>query len=92
MATASTVSATSSAGAVRTVSGKSFLTSGEVFDILGQLTFDNHLLPDLLVEAVRYGDQPEVRARLTRVVDEALDRDHLPSWLSRHWAKAVVLG
>jgi SNF2 family DNA or RNA helicase len=56
---------------------------GEVFDILGQLTFDNRPLRDLLVEAVRYGEQPEVRARLTRVVDEALDRDHLRSLLDQ---------
>lgn len=50
---------------------------GGVFDILGNLTFENRPLRDLLVEAVRYGDRPEVRARLTEVVDAALDRDHL---------------
>lgn len=48
-----------------------------VFDILGKMTFNKKPLRDLLMEAVRYGDEPEVRARLTRVVDEALDRDHL---------------
>jgi superfamily II DNA or RNA helicase len=50
---------------------------GQVFDILGELTFDNRPLRELLVEAIRYGDQPEVRARLYQVVDAALDRDRL---------------
>ncbi len=31
----------------------------------------------LLLDAIRYGDKPEVRARLFTVVDNALDRDHL---------------
>src|SRR5262249_40942949 len=38
-------------------------------------------LRDLLLEAVRYGDDPRVRARLTQVVDQALDRDHLRTLL-----------
>jgi hypothetical protein len=50
---------------------------GQVFDVLGKVTFDNHPLRDLILQAIRYGDQPEVRARLTQVVDQALDRDHL---------------
>ena len=50
---------------------------GQVFDILGQLTFDNRPLRELLLEAVRYGDRPDVRARLYEVVEQALDRDHL---------------
>ena len=29
------------------------------------------------MDAIRYGDQPEVRARLTQVVENALDHDHL---------------
>lgn len=50
---------------------------GQVFDVLGRVAFENMALRDLLIEAVRYGDQPEVRARLTQVVDRAMDRDHL---------------
>ncbi|MFH0824231.1 MAG: helicase-related protein, partial [Pseudomonadota bacterium] len=50
---------------------------GQVFDVLGRLTFEDRPLRELLLEAVRYGDQPEVRARLTRVIDQALNRDHL---------------
>ena len=37
---------------------------GQVFDILGQLTFDNRPLRELLLEAVRYGDRPDVRAKI----------------------------
>jgi superfamily II DNA or RNA helicase len=50
---------------------------GQVFDVLGQLTFDDRPLRQLLLEAVRYGDQPEVKARLFEVVDHSLDRTHL---------------
>ncbi|HEV3257884.1 MAG TPA: helicase-related protein [Gemmataceae bacterium] len=50
---------------------------GQVFDVLGQVRFDDRPLRELLLEAIRYGDQPEVRARLYEVVDKALDRGHL---------------
>ena len=40
---------------------------GQVFDVLGKLQFEGRPLRDLLIEAIRYGDQPEVRARLTHV-------------------------
>jgi superfamily II DNA or RNA helicase len=50
---------------------------GQVFDVLGQLTFDDKPLRELLLDAVRYGDQPEVKARLFQVVDKAMDRKHL---------------
>jgi superfamily II DNA or RNA helicase len=50
---------------------------GQVFDVLGQLTFDDKPLRELLLDAVRYGDKPEVKARLFQVVDNALDRKHL---------------
>ncbi len=43
---------------------------GQVFDILGQLTFDSRPLRELLLEAVRYGDLPEGPCRLTQVVEE----------------------
>lgn len=50
---------------------------GKVFDILGKMSFDNRPLRELLVEAVRYGNDPEVRARLSQVVDQALDQEKL---------------
>lgn len=55
---------------------------GQVFDVLGKVTFENRSLRELLMEAVRYGDQQEVRDRLTQVVDAALDRDHLRELLA----------
>jgi len=46
---------------------------GQVFDVLGKLQFEGLSLRDLMIEAIRYGDQPEVRARLNRVVENGVD-------------------
>ncbi|MEA3273896.1 MAG: helicase-related protein [Pseudomonadota bacterium] len=54
---------------------------GKVFDVLGKVVFDGKPLRDLLIEAVRYGEQPDVRAKLQQVVDIALDRGQLQSLL-----------
>jgi hypothetical protein len=56
---------------------------GRVFDILGEV-FEETSLKDLLIQAIRYGDQPEVRSRLSRKIDQALDHDHLKSLLNRN--------
>lgn len=56
---------------------------GRVFDVLGEVLFDNRPLRELIVEAIRYGDRPEVRAKLTQVVDTALDRQHLEELLEQ---------
>jgi superfamily II DNA or RNA helicase len=50
---------------------------GQVFDVLGKVQFEGRALRDLLVEAVRYGEQPEVRARLAQVVANAFDREQM---------------
>ncbi|MEW6072564.1 MAG: helicase-related protein [Planctomycetota bacterium] len=50
---------------------------GQVFDVLGKLQFEGRPLRDLLIEAIRYGDQPDVRARLTRAIQDGVDRPHL---------------
>jgi superfamily II DNA or RNA helicase len=50
---------------------------GQVFDVLGKLEFEGKPLRELLLEAIRYGDQPDVRARLTRAVEHGVDRAHL---------------
>jgi len=50
---------------------------GQVFDVLGKLKFGDRPLRDLMIEAIRYGERPEVRARLKQSVDEALDRGHI---------------
>ena len=54
---------------------------GQVFDILGKITFDNKPLRELLVEAIRYGNDPEVQARLRRVVDNSFDKEALAKLL-----------
>ena len=48
---------------------------GKVFDILGDVTFDNRRLRDLLIEAIRSGDDPAVRQRMQQVVDRAINTD-----------------
>ncbi len=45
---------------------------GKVYDVLGEL-FEGQALRDLLVAAIRYGDQPDKRAELFRKVDGAVD-------------------
>lgn len=45
--------------------------AGKVFDVLGD-AFENNPLRGLLMEAIRYGDQPEVRAKLDTVIDETV--------------------
>jgi superfamily II DNA or RNA helicase len=47
---------------------------GQVFDVLGEVFVDQPLR-DLLIEAVRYGDRADVRARLDQVVDAAVGKN-----------------
>ena len=54
---------------------------GQVFDVLGKLEFEGRPLRELLLNAIRYGEQPEVRARLDTAVDQALDRAALQDLL-----------
>ncbi len=56
---------------------------GRVFDVLGQ-AFDEVPLRDMLIDAIRYGERPEVKARLTQQLDHAFDRQHLKSILDRN--------
>ncbi|RAP35282.1 RNA helicase [Legionella quinlivanii] len=56
---------------------------GKVFDVLGE-AFDNVSLKDLLVDAIRYGEAPETRAKMNEVIDSALDSEHLKEILRRN--------
>jgi superfamily II DNA or RNA helicase len=56
---------------------------GKVFNILGDV-FEEKSLKDLIIEAIRYGDQPDVRARLTKRIDHAFDHEHLKALLDRN--------
>ena len=50
---------------------------GQVFDVLGKMQFDGRPLRELLVDAIRYGEQPDVRAKLTTTVENAFDVETL---------------
>jgi SNF2 family DNA or RNA helicase len=54
---------------------------GQVFDVLGKLVFDGRPLRDLLIDAIRYGERPEVLARLTTAVEHAFDPRQLQDLL-----------
>ena len=62
---------------------ESLALGGRVFDILGEV-FAEKSLKDLLIEAIRYGDDPEVKARLLKRVEGALDTVHLEEIIKRN--------
>lgn len=49
---------------------------GRVYDVLGEL-FEGTSLRHLLLEAIQYGEQDEVKARLFEAVDGAVDQENL---------------
>ena len=56
---------------------------GKVFDVLGSV-FDNYSLRDLLMEAILYGDREDVRAKLFKKVEDALDSKRLQEIIERN--------
>ncbi|OMG61446.1 RNA helicase [Stutzerimonas balearica] len=56
---------------------------GRVFDILGE-AFENKSLKDLLIEAIRYGELPETKAKLDQAIEGALDTEHLKAIMRRN--------
>ncbi|PVZ72005.1 helicase-related protein [Pelagibaculum spongiae] len=56
---------------------------GKVFDVLGE-AFDNVSLKDLLVKAIRYGEDPEVKEKMNQVIEGALDAEHLKEIIRRN--------
>jgi SNF2 family DNA or RNA helicase len=56
---------------------------GRVFDILGEV-FEDTSLKELLLQAIRYGDQQEVRDRLKQRIENIFDHDHLQTILERN--------
>ena len=74
------------------IQAESEALGGAVFDVLGQLTFEGgRSLRDLLIDAVRMGDTPEMRSWLTRVLDDALDQGSLRSLLAQRALGADLL-
>jgi superfamily II DNA or RNA helicase len=55
---------------------------GQVFNVLGEV-FDGNSLKEMLLEAIRYGDRPDVRARLNSRIENVFDKEHLESVLNR---------
>ncbi|MCB0061331.1 MAG: DUF3883 domain-containing protein, partial [Caldilineaceae bacterium] len=56
---------------------------GAVFDVLGKAISGKELRA-MLLEAIRYGDQPAVRARLDQKVEGALDEARLRTLMNEH--------
>jgi superfamily II DNA or RNA helicase len=56
---------------------------GRVFNVLGE-AFSDVSLKDLLIDAIRYGELPETRARMEQVIDHALDTQHLKDLMARN--------
>ena len=48
----------------------------------GKVTFENKSLRELLIEAVRYGNDPKVRDRLNEVVDYSMNSKELKKLLN----------
>jgi superfamily II DNA or RNA helicase len=63
---------------------------GKVFDILGSV-FEEVSLKDLLLEAIQYGEQPEVKARLNTAIESALATEHVTELLKRNALNQEVL-
>lgn len=57
---------------------------GKVFDILGDMMFENRPLRDLLIEAIRYGNDPKVRERLWQVVDHSMNTEKFRELISEN--------
>lgn len=64
---------------------------GRVFDILGEV-FDGVSLRELLIEAIRYGEDPARRLHLQEVVEGALDTEKLREIISRNALANEVMG
>jgi SNF2 family DNA or RNA helicase len=56
---------------------------GRVFNILGEV-FEERSLKDMLIEAIRFGDRPDIRAKLRQQLNVKLDRDHIKALVERN--------
>jgi len=54
---------------------------GQVFDVLGKIQFEGRPLRELLIDAIRYGERPDVRARLNQAIENAVDRRQIQDLL-----------
>ena len=56
---------------------------GKVYDVLGEL-FEARPLRELFMEAIRYGERPEIRDRLFQTIDGAVDVDNINDLVARN--------
>ncbi|MEM9456655.1 MAG: helicase-related protein [Myxococcota bacterium] len=63
---------------------------GRVFDVLGE-AFDERSLRDLLIDAIRGGDDQGVQEQVIKTVERALDHDHLKLLMNRQALSAEVM-
>jgi hypothetical protein len=61
---------------LRKIEAESEALQGKVFDVLGAL-FEREPLRKLLLQAIRYGDHPDVKAKLEQQVDNAVDQERV---------------
>ncbi|MBE0655914.1 MAG: DEAD/DEAH box helicase family protein, partial [Bacteroidales bacterium] len=64
---------------------------GQVFDVLGEMSFENKSLRELMIEAIRYGSEPERREYLNRILDNGLDHKKLEQLLQERALYTVTL-
>ncbi|MHA1169087.1 MAG: DEAD/DEAH box helicase, partial [Candidatus Hodarchaeales archaeon] len=64
---------------------------GQVFDVLGEMKFENKSLKELLIEAIRYGNDPQRKEYLEKVLDRSLDREKIEKLLKERSLHAVTL-
>jgi SNF2 family DNA or RNA helicase len=57
---------------------------GQVFDVLGQLAFEGMSLRELLIQAIRYGDREDVKARLSIAIADSVNQERLKELMSDH--------
>ena len=56
---------------------------GKVYDVLGEL-FEARPLRELFMEAIRYGERPEIRDKLFQTIDGAVDVDNINDLVARN--------
>lgn len=64
---------------------------GKVFDILGKVTFDNKSLRELLVEAIRRGDDQDGREDVAQIMDHSLEHEKLKALIEEKSLDATTM-
>lgn len=64
---------------------------GQVFDVLGEMTFENKSLRELMIEAIRYGNDPERKVYFNKILDEALDHSKILKLLEERSLHSITM-